>query len=105
MVLPIDTSNSLMRVIHQAFSTVADTADIPWEVRRQILTQMCRAVWRYATAYAEPENCAEWCRMTLEDLPGDERITPVHRIALAGWFAGEVLSHLTGDFDSKEAAD
>lgn len=79
--------------------------ELPWGVKNRILDQMCRELRRYASTYVEPEDCAEMCRLTLEDLLDNEQIAPMLRVSLTGWFASEVLSRLTGDFDSNEAAD
>ncbi len=64
---------------------------------------MERAIRAEAFADSTPDEFAVWCQQALADLLEDEDIRLPCRLALAAWFAEEVLNWLTGDFDN--AAD
>ena len=100
----MEPADALAHVVNQALSTVAGTANLSWEVKRQILRAMERLVRRTALSFGGGEEFSELCRLELEDLLSDEDVQPLCRFQLAAWFAGEVAAQLSGNFDDDRAA-
>lgn len=96
-------ADALAHAVAQALSNVASTAGLSWTVKNVLVRQMVRAVRAHAYPDPSAEDFAAWAQEELADLLRDEDIRPLHRLALAEWFASELLSWLTGDFDN--AAD
>lgn len=94
-------SDALANAVSAAFNAIASTVGLPWEVKKRVLKRMERILRTYA--YASADDFAAWAEEEMADLLDHEDIRPLCRLALASWFAQEVLNWLTGNFDN--AAD
>ncbi|WP_425145962.1 hypothetical protein [Deinococcus sp.] len=92
-------ADALTHAVSHALSTVASTIGLSWAVKGRLFRQMARAIRAQAYRNPTPEDFAVWAGEELADLLSDEDIRPLCRLALAEWFAAELLNWLTGDFD------
>lgn len=91
--------DALAHAVQLAFSAVAATAGLSWEVKNHIYRQMERAIRAHAYPNPTPADFAAWIEEELADLLSREDIAPLCRFHLSTWFAGEVLKWLTGEFE------
>lgn len=90
-------------VVSKALDAVIGMTSLPWSVKTRLLRGMARAVRIAASSNVGLDDAAAILVEEFSDLIQNEDIRPHCRIALAEFFAQEVLNWLTGDFDN--AAD